>query len=256
MGRKTKNNRRRKRPPQLNDYWAQSVQPLYSLAFVAPLLILYEVGVLWLGPSAMRNGADLWLRQFLAGIGFGEFLFLPIATCGLLLGWHHVSRQRWVVRPQVLSGMICESFLVGMAVVVTARMISGITGVTFSVEPDTTSQLGGQLPHMLSFLGAGIYEELLFRLVLLSGGIVVCEKFGVDRMSAIVFAIVSSSLLFAAAHYRLFFATGFEFTWFSFWFRLLAGMVFSVLFLSRGFGIVVGTHVVYDIVVVTLARCL
>ena len=252
MGRTGKKKRRRPAAAP-EDYWAQSVQPLYCLAFVAPLLILYEVGVLWLGPTAMRNGADVWLRQFLAGIGFGEYLFLPAATCGLLLCWHHLSSQSWKLSPHVLSGMICESFLIGTSVVIIARLLSGITGITFSVESEVPTPFVGRLPHMLSFLGAGIYEELLFRLVLISGAIVCCRKTGVDRISAIVFAIVSSSLLFAAAHYRLFFDVGFEFTWISFLFRAIAGVFFSVLFLFRGFGIAVGAHVVYDIVVVTLA---
>ena len=52
------------------DYWQQSRRPLASLAFVTPLLAIYEFGVLWLGPQAMRNGADVWLRQWLDEIGF------------------------------------------------------------------------------------------------------------------------------------------------------------------------------------------
>src|SRR3990170_3082495 len=46
-------------------YWRESQRPLVSLAFVLPLLVVYEGGVLWLGPAAMRNGADVWLRQLL-----------------------------------------------------------------------------------------------------------------------------------------------------------------------------------------------
>ena len=47
------------------DYWHQSRRPLASLAFMTPLLVLYELGVLLLGSHAVRNGADVWLRQFL-----------------------------------------------------------------------------------------------------------------------------------------------------------------------------------------------
>src|SRR5262245_22299143 len=52
------------------DYWQQSRRPLVSLAFVVPLLLIYEAGILWLGPQAMRNGADVWLRQLLDLLGF------------------------------------------------------------------------------------------------------------------------------------------------------------------------------------------
>src|SRR5262245_11493587 len=75
------------------DYWQQSRRPLASLAFVTPLLLVYEAGVLWLGPQAMRNGADVWLRQLLDLMGFSQYFLLPLLTLGLLSGWHYVSRQ-------------------------------------------------------------------------------------------------------------------------------------------------------------------
>ena len=75
------------------DYWQQSRRPLVSLAFVAPLLLIYEAGILWLGPQAMRNGADVWLRQLLDLLGFSQYFLLPLLTVGLLAGWHHVTRQ-------------------------------------------------------------------------------------------------------------------------------------------------------------------
>ena len=65
------------------DYWQQSRRPLTSLAFVTPLLIIYEAGVLWLGPQAMRNGADVWLRQLLDLLGFSQYFLLPVLTLGL-----------------------------------------------------------------------------------------------------------------------------------------------------------------------------
>jgi membrane protease YdiL (CAAX protease family) len=58
--------------------------------------------------------------------------------------------------------------------------------------------------------------------------------------------------LFAAAHYRLFFDVGQDFTWPGFAFRMSAGSLFSLLFWRRGFGIAVGTHAVYDILVATV----
>ena len=235
-----------------NAYWEQSTQPLHCLVFVAPLLILYEVGIIWLGPSAMRNGADIWLREFLSHLGFGQYFFLPLVTCGLLLGWHHVTRCQWRLFPQVLSGMTCESFLVGLSIVVVGQMAGWLVWGTLTEDIASVSLgIGSTLPHVLSFLGAGIYEELLFRLILLSGSIALFQQLGVDRTSAWVAAIVATSLLFAAAHYRMFFQTGLEFTWYSFLFRGTAGVVFSFLYLYRGFGIAVGTHAVYDILVTT-----
>ena len=48
----------------LAGYWRTSTQPIICLAFVAPMLLAYEGGLL-LWPRAMRNGADVWLRKLL-----------------------------------------------------------------------------------------------------------------------------------------------------------------------------------------------
>src|SRR5262245_105553 len=90
------------------DYWQQSRRPLASLAFVAPLLLIYEAGILWLGPQAMRNGADVWLRQFLDLLGFSQYFLLPVLTVSLLVGWHHVTREPWRVSPKVLYAKLTE----------------------------------------------------------------------------------------------------------------------------------------------------
>jgi len=84
---------------------------------------------------------------------------------------------------------------------------------------------------------------------LLSGTIAFCRRVGAGATSAMWLGVLSTSILFAAAHYRMFFDVGGEFTWFSFAFRLAAGSLFCILFLRRGFGVAVGTHSVYDILV-------
>jgi hypothetical protein len=62
-------------------YWEESARPLAGLAFVAPLLLAYEAGVLWLGPDAIRNAADVWLRNLLDLLGFPQYFLLPVITC-------------------------------------------------------------------------------------------------------------------------------------------------------------------------------
>ena len=86
------------------DYWGGSSRPLVSLFFVAPMLVAYEGGLLLLGPQAMRNGADAWLRHGLEQLGFGQYFLLPMLTCGLLLAWHHLQRKPWHVRRRCSRG--------------------------------------------------------------------------------------------------------------------------------------------------------
>ena len=70
------------------DYWHQSRRPLASLAFMTPLLVLSELGVLALGSHAVRNGADVWLRQLLDLLGFSQYFLLPLLTVAIPLAWH------------------------------------------------------------------------------------------------------------------------------------------------------------------------
>ena len=82
-------------------YWELSRRPLVSLVFIAPILLAYELGVLTLGVGQPRNAADIWLRQSLGALGFGQYVLLPLLTCGVLLGWHHAAADVGVMIPVV-----------------------------------------------------------------------------------------------------------------------------------------------------------
>jgi membrane protease YdiL (CAAX protease family) len=101
--------------------------------------------------------------------------------------------------------------------------------------------------RLIGFCGAGLYEEVLFRLLLLPLLIWACERLGAATIPATILGLVASSLLFSAAHYVG--PLGDAFDLYSFTFRALAGMFFAVLFIVRGFGIAAGTHAIYDVLV-------
>lgn len=254
--------------PLLGTYWEESRRPLAAFLFVVPMIAIYEAGLLALGPGAMRNGVDVWLRCLLQQLGFGQYFLLPVLSCGILLGWHHVRRERWRVPSGVLYGMALESIALAWLLVALAflegRLADGWAtslGCAVAAAPPP----GGPGPaagSLLAFFGAGIYEELLFRLVLLPAAMLLLQYFGVaSRATRAVMAVLGTSLLFAAVHYRIdislgswHLATRFgdAFAWPSFLFRGFAGCFFSVLFLYRGFGIAAGTHAIYDIFVYLL----
>lgn len=236
----------------LRDYWRESRRPLVSLVFVSPLLVAYEGGILLLGSSAMRNGADAWLRTLLRAVGFGQYFLLPLLTVGLLLGWHHVKRDRWYVPKWVLSGMTGECVSLALFLVLIAYvqgMILSSLVPSLAVEPQ--SLLGNFLTNFfakaVSFCGAGIYEEVLFRLILLTGLAALFNLVGAPPARAAWGAVAISSLLFSLAHYVG--VEGDTFTIASFLFRFIAGAFFALLFVKRGFGIAAGTHALYDIIV-------
>ena len=155
------------------DYWQQSRRPLTSLAFVTPLLVVYEAGVLWLGPQAMRNGADVWLRQLLDLLGFSQYFLLPVLTLGLLAAWHHLTQERWRLPIAILYAKLAECVLLAVALVVIARLQANLQSL-FTCQPPPAmlhASVGLQIEtvckRFVSFMGAGIYEEMLFRLMLL-----------------------------------------------------------------------------------------
>jgi hypothetical protein len=236
--------------------------PLVSLIFVLPLLALYEVGIAWLGPEtpgAYRTGADGWMRSVLGELGLTDRWIVPLALILGLLVWQSIEPGPWRVRPRWLLGMFLES--AGFAVALVA--ISHMVDLGFQrweghslLETAASSAASGapasaRWATELGFLGAGIYEEAMFRLLL------VPLVYGLGRLVhtpetiAGSLAITVSAVAFALAHHAG--TPGEPFTWYAFVFRWLAGIAFAAVFVYRGFGIAVGAHAFYDIVVARLA---
>lgn len=228
-------------PPET--YWALSRTPLTSLFFALPLVLAYEGGVLVLGRGTPRNGADVWLRHLLDGLGFGSYFLLPLVTAIGLLAWHHVEHDRWRVSPALLAGMAAESLLWAFLLVSLGRLQEAL----WPLEMAAADPLGGPWARIVGSCGAGLYEEVLFRLLLLPLVTWLGRKAGCGPLAAAIWGVLLTSLVFSAAHYVG--PLGDAFDVYSFTFRLLAGMFFAILFLSRGFGIAAGTHALYDVIV-------
>ena len=226
-------------------YWAVSRAPLTSLVFALPLVVAYEGGVLLLGRGTPRNGADVWLRQALDALGFGSYFLLPTLTIVGLLAWHHVEHDRWRVGAGVLAGMALECGLWAAVLVGLARLQQRLWPdfLPLSMAPDGA----GVLARIIGFCGAGLYEEVLFRLLLLPAVAWVLMRLGAGPGTAAAWSVLGTSCLFSLAHYVG--PLGDTFDLYSFVFRMLAGVFFAVLFLARGFGIVAGTHAAYDLFV-------
>jgi len=232
-------------------YLVESRQPLASLLFVAPLLATYEAGLIVFGPAAVRNGAEVWLRYLLDLMGFGQYFLLPILTVVILLAWHHTTQHPWRPSRGLYYAMAIEAALFAVC-------LRGVLWLQGSLL-----QVGGQVPAAgdvgwsadalrllrtgVGYLGAGIYEEFFFRLVLLSALLGLLKLWHVPTSGGLTLAVVASSLIFSAAHYIV--PGGDTLHWFTFLFRFLAGAFFALLYLYRGFGIAVGAHAGYDLLV-------
>lgn len=248
------------------EYWAEAQRPLASLVFLLPLLIGYEMAViLHAGGDAtgLRNGADAWMRGWLLTAGVRFPWVLPVGVGVALFGWHLARREKWRVHVHTLLGMLAESLLFALLLIICGQTLHLAFGHELPNEAVAASLSTEQL-RSISYIGAGLYEESLFRLLLLPGLYAVGRALRLGRGLAGVGAVLISSLVFAAAHYLPLDSSGLSpeayvaavravaddpAQWYGFVFRGLAGMAFGTLFLLRGFGVTVGSHAMYDILV-------
>jgi hypothetical protein len=144
--------------------------------------------------------------------------------------------------------MLLESLVLSL---VFGIVVGGLTAALLGAPPPPL-RIGSGLQHlsrwtllMLS-IGAGIYEELLFRVVLV--GLMAWAAttlLGWRPLIAGIAATILGALIFSAFHYIG--PYGDRFDVYSFVFRTIAGLFFSGLYLLRGFGVTAWTHALYDV---------
>ncbi len=235
-----------------NDYWSEARTPLSSLLFLIPWILVYEFGVLAIGqdqPDNVRNGADFWMRSWLSRAGAGQLL-LPILVIGMLLGWHLYRKNPWQIRLETQFGMLAESILLAIVLVAVGQchdLLFRQIGRSDVSSEAILNAVGGPLTRAVSFIGAGVYEEVMFRLLLVPIAILGFRMFEFPPKWAAAMAAISTSFVFALAHHVG--PTADAFNLFAFSFRAAAGIFFATVFLLRGFGITVGCHAAYDLLV-------
>lgn len=247
-------------------YWQASRAPRYSLLFALPLLVAYELLAAALeagSETAVRNGADVLLKSaFIAVAGNRGPLVFGAALVGLAI-WFVARDVKARGAPRQLSFfglMAAESLalalVTGVVVGVATRELLGGIGALSTTMPALTALSGAQAPEgratglMLS-LGAGLYEELLFRVLLVGAISAMAQRFaGFRPLPAGVVATVVGALVFSAFHYVGQYGDPWQLQ--SFTFRALAGMFFSALYLLRGFGITAWTHALYDVFILVV----
>ncbi|HEU4988601.1 MAG: CPBP family intramembrane metalloprotease [Gemmatimonadota bacterium] len=240
-------------------YWTASRSPRYSLLFALPLLLFYEALVIarpaHVRGGEIRNGADVMLRELAYALmgpwGPVALMAAVMLVCVVLVrrdlkrggGLHAGTFALMFAESAVLS--VAFGLVVGTA---TAELLGQLHALSMGTGPiqqmDVTTRL------MLS-VGAGLYEELLFR-VLLVGGLAFTARtvLGMSRLTAGIGATILGALAFSAFHYVGAYGEPFQLQ--SFVFRAISGVALSALYLTRGFGITAWTHALYDIGVLVI----
>lgn len=242
-------------------YADRSTDPLHILLFVLPLVAFYEVTLFLNDLTGVREtvAAHELINRFLEA--FGDFaLYLPgLVLLGVLLVMKLARGDAWRIRWKTIPLMAFESVVWAIPLLVIAALLSGPAAVQIAGDSITEgSSAGGPagigtipvLSRIALSIGAGLYEELLFRLLMVSLG-----AFALRRMVrlgdtwAAGLAIAAAAMAFTFYHQvdgetavviarRLVY--------------FVAGCFLGLVFVMRGFGIVVGAHVAYDLFVLVL----
>lgn len=253
--------------PRGDDYWTLSERPLHSLVFLLPLVLLYELGALLYltDPTAgvqQTIRAKKLLDLFFQSLGVVGLLVSGLAMLVVLLFMHVLSRDRWTIRPPVLVGMAMEAALWALPLVVLGTILQRANAgmVPAAVNLDASSATGAMLAlpwqaRVTIALGAGIYEELMFRLVGIAAiHLVVRDLLRFSETTAKIAAIAGSALAFTVYHDVTMAGGGVQWSAAAFYFA--AGIYFGVIYVARGLGVVVAAHAFYDLIALVILPAL
>ncbi len=237
------------------------------------------------GPE-VRVVSFVWVQNLLEYMGFSgraTWVIVPLVVVVILLAMQMTSRARWYVRLKDFFPMIIECVLLAVPLIMLSLVVNrsinedksqqlsanlcntlsvtvAATDVAPELSPDETDKADsavvgnkGLMVNIVTGIGAGIYEELVFRLILICLLMIFFQDLlHVSSGSSILLSVVISAILFSAHHHFYFidgrFAVAEFFSPAKFFFRFLAGVYFSCIFAVRGFGITAGTHAAYDII--------
>lgn len=236
-------------PPQDRDaiaaqhgYFAWSRDPAVGLFAVLPLWLCYEGLRFFLTPDE-RNGAEVLLLEVLGRIGAGGAMALRVAFLLLVF-----VAMRSVIRRHVPWGRV--TLVIALEGTVYGLLLGPLADALATPAVRMLSLVGDQrrlVADLVGSLGAGIFEELVFRLGLLSLLVYLwlraARAFALPQALGAVFAVVCSAVLFSWFHHFW----GDPFDPGVFLFRTMAGVILGFLMWFRGYGVCVYTHALYDV---------
>jgi len=207
-----------------------------SLILVVPLFLAYEIGVLFAGNV---NGADVVTRAAYGALGRTNYLLASSALGLVFILWLRRSGRWSSLRLEVVAPVILEAAVYALTL-----------GALITLVLDHVLGMGLSIGSAVDAAGAGVHEELVFRLGLFGGLVAVLSRTAFHarhpRLS-IALALCASAVVFSAVHHLG--AHGEPFTRHAFVYRCLAGVVFGIVFWFRSLAHAVYAHAFYDLVV-------
>jgi hypothetical protein len=223
----------------VHQYHRATRHPATVALAVLPLALVYGLGLLWASPGA-RSGVDLVTGLLMSQLGVQGYIGVQSGLSIAVLGYaiYHFRRHT-LSRALLTLPIIVESAVYGLAM---GFLILHVMEDQHLLGPMLVPS--GLLDWTVLSAGAGLHEELLFRLMLLPAMALGLEH-GIAMPKPLAWgaAAIGSSLLFAGAHHF----AGEPFEVYAFTYRTFAGLFFAGVFLTRGFAVASWTHAIYDL---------
>ena len=229
----------------IQDYLKKSKSSFYSFVITLPIFLVYELGIFLMRDtefSYIKNGADVLIEEAISTLGFD--IFYVVSTLFVLVFLSIVYYQKknydsFKIYKSYLLIMLVESFFYALLLFfilgsMSLYLMDGFVANTYF--------------NIILSLGAGIYEELIFRVFSLYIFYQLMKFIfkSMSNFSSQFFALILSAILFSLFHF-----IGAEpFTQDAFTVRFIAGILLGFLYINRGFGVTAITHSFYDIFVI------
>ena len=234
----------------IKQYFSNTHTLLYSFLLSLPLFLIYEALILISQPNAdhiVRISVDVWMKSLFTYFGVNAISSSLLVMT--LLGFFILYKERERLKELRFSYfpiMLLECIIYAIFV---AFVSNTLISLIFNIAATDPIQSLSYLQKLALSLGAGLYEELFFRVILVSLLILLFNKLFGKKWAAVIAAVTLSALLFSAVHYMG--SMGDLFTFSSFLYRFLFGLILNGIYIWRGFGVAAWTHALYDVLVIS-----
>ncbi|MEX2602883.1 MAG: CPBP family intramembrane glutamic endopeptidase [Gracilimonas sp.] len=233
----------------VKQYFENTHNLLYSFLVSLPLFLLYELLIVFSQPSGeaiVRISVDVWIKSLFVYLGVNavSFSLLLLVFIGLFILYRERERLK-TLRFVYFPVLLIEATVYAIVVAIISQSLVSLL-LNFAAT-DPIHSLSTVQKIALS-LGAGLYEELFFRVILVTLFMMIFTKILGKKWAGITAAVILSALLFSAVHYIG--SMGDTFTLGSFLYRFLFGIILNGIYVWRGFGVAAWTHAIYDIMVI------
>jgi len=214
-----------------------------SLIAIFPLFIIYEIGVAF---TPAMNGVDFVSRNLFALVDYSrkDYLLIHGSLALAFLIYLFVVRRQASHPLRRFLPMLAESTVYALAL---GALIVFVMRKLLGIEPALAA---GGLDNVLMSFGAGVHEELVFRLGVCAGGAAILRVLGARHTIAVGAAFLISSALFSAAHHIG--PMGEPWAFPVFVYRTIAGLLFATIFYYRSLAHAAYTHALYDVWVMVI----